>query len=368
VKTDFVTPTFQGNRFLEHSLPIEFAKDLAAYGDLVLEVAKYLYFKDHPDRKRVPKGFDDEFNLHLDRIEEGSTLPVLALVTAGMLVHVPNHNTTYFEKARDTVVEWVEQASSGQNVPNDVPPELFEYFNVFGRSLQPGESIKLSTPTRREGVLTPESRKVLALRAKNVYEDNFVINGSVSELDLDKNTFRLKVDGADPLTVPFDSSKWKLFRDALGMSLWRATVKGTGEFNRENELQKIISTEQIQVVPNYAVVSQFEELRGLRDGWCHAQSKAPNAALLEWAAGQVEESYPAELGLPLIASSPEGNLFIEWTGISKRVSAEISYPSFGCEAQSVNVNSGDETSQSFDLTHAESWNRLYEFVRSQLHE
>ena len=123
MKTDFVTPAFQGGRFAEHSLPLEFAKDLAAYGDLVMEVAKYLYFKDHPDRQRVPKGFDDEFDLHLDRIEEGSTLPVLALVAAGMLVHVPNHNTRYYEKARDTVVEWMQQTSAGQDISSEFPPD-----------------------------------------------------------------------------------------------------------------------------------------------------------------------------------------------------------------------------------------------------
>ena len=118
-------------------------------------------------------------------------------------------------------------------------------------------------------MLTPDTRKALALKAKNVYADNFIINGSVTELDLDKHTFRLRVDGAEPLVVPFNASEWKHFKDALGMSLWRATVKGTGEFNREHQLQKIISTEQIQVVPNHVVVSQFDELRALTDGWCH---------------------------------------------------------------------------------------------------
>ena len=97
-------------------------------------------------------------------------------------------------------------------------------------------------------------------------------------------------------------------------------------------------------------------------------SKAPNSALLEWASGELEQNYPADLGVPLIAASAEGNLFIEWTSDAKRVSAEISYPSFGCEAQAVDASSGVEISEQLDLSLSESWNRLYEFVRSHLHE
>ena len=366
MKSDFVKSIFEGDRFHEHTLPLEFAKDLAAYGELVLELAKRLYFKEHPTRKRVPSGFDQDFNLHLDRIEDGNTLPILALVWSGLLL--PSQNSTYFEKARDLIVDCIQSETEGRSLPSDIPIELFEYFDVFGRSLLPGEKISFHTPTQKIATLTPENRRSLALKAKEFYLDSFIINGSVTELDLDKQTFRLKVDNSEAITVPFKEWSWKEVKNALGMQLWRATVKGVASYDRHNELKKIETVDSIEVLPNHLVVSQIEELEKLEDGWCHQLSKAPNRALLDWATGQLESSYPAELGVPMIGASAEGNLFIEWAGMKTRVSAELFYPSFRSEAQAVNIANHEMENAEFDLSLEDQWPSLYEFVRSHLNE
>lgn len=83
MKTTFLQPRFDGARFAEHTLPVEVARDLAAYETLVVELAKHLYLHDHPERQRVIRGFSAEFNLHIERVEDGSTKPVLVLGFAG---------------------------------------------------------------------------------------------------------------------------------------------------------------------------------------------------------------------------------------------------------------------------------------------
>jgi S-methylmethionine-dependent homocysteine/selenocysteine methylase len=72
MKTEFIQPRFDGARFAEHTLPLEVAKDLAAYETLVVELAKHLYLQDHPGRQRVPKGFDADFHLHLEKVDDGT--------------------------------------------------------------------------------------------------------------------------------------------------------------------------------------------------------------------------------------------------------------------------------------------------------
>ena len=46
----FIQPRFVGPRFDEHTLPLSAAKDLAAYEELIVELAKHLYLTKHDDR------------------------------------------------------------------------------------------------------------------------------------------------------------------------------------------------------------------------------------------------------------------------------------------------------------------------------
>lgn len=64
-KTDlqtFATHVLKGARFEGHSVPVSVLPDFTAYRDLVLEIARALFFRDHPDRQRVPKGFEESFD------------------------------------------------------------------------------------------------------------------------------------------------------------------------------------------------------------------------------------------------------------------------------------------------------------------
>lgn len=80
MKTDFAQPRFTGTRFDEHTLPVDVARDLAAYESLIVDLAKHLYLTNHPERQRVPKGFAANFRLDIDRIDPGSAMPNLVVV------------------------------------------------------------------------------------------------------------------------------------------------------------------------------------------------------------------------------------------------------------------------------------------------
>jgi len=73
----FLQTKFDGARFDQHTLPIEVARDLAAYESLVIDLARYLYLRDNPGRQRVPRGFDAEFHLHLQRVDVPHDSPEL---------------------------------------------------------------------------------------------------------------------------------------------------------------------------------------------------------------------------------------------------------------------------------------------------
>lgn len=85
MKIEFLQPKFDGARFNERTLPLEVVRDLAAYEELVTGLAKRLFLSEHPERQRVPKGFGADFQLHFERVDEGSARPLLSLVTTGVL-------------------------------------------------------------------------------------------------------------------------------------------------------------------------------------------------------------------------------------------------------------------------------------------
>ena len=66
------TLRFEGRRFEGHALDVENTRELLSYRALVLACAKELWRRKHPDRARLPNGFDEGFRVDFDRVDEGS--------------------------------------------------------------------------------------------------------------------------------------------------------------------------------------------------------------------------------------------------------------------------------------------------------
>ena len=131
MKTEFLKPRFAGPRSDQHTLPVEVARDLAAYEELVIEVAKHLYSQSHEGRQRVPKGFEKEFSLHLERVDDGSAKPLLSWVAAAGLLLPGGGHGPFFEQARDVIAECVQAAAEDQPLPAAFPKHLLDYFHAY---------------------------------------------------------------------------------------------------------------------------------------------------------------------------------------------------------------------------------------------
>lgn len=70
-----------GSRFGQPGMPVEVLPELAAYRELVATVARELFLRRNPGRQRVPRGFTESFQLRLERVDKGSTIPVLERVS-----------------------------------------------------------------------------------------------------------------------------------------------------------------------------------------------------------------------------------------------------------------------------------------------
>lgn len=158
MEQEFLKPKLKGERFQGATVPLELLKDFSALQEMLVEVAKWAFRKNHPNRERIPRNFAEGVDLHLTSVDEGCAILTISLVFASLFP--TSSNLTYFEQARTDIVEAI--ASVEQDRRPLLPPSLLNYFDRFGRGLRSGESISF----KREGGyanLTPDTRTQLML-------------------------------------------------------------------------------------------------------------------------------------------------------------------------------------------------------------
>jgi len=361
MKTQFIQPRFDGERFAEHTLPIEIARDLAAYETLVVELAKHLYLQEHQDKQRVPKGFAADFHLHLENIEPGSTKPMLALVVTGLLALVSS-TSTYFERARDLVSECI--AAEGSSLPSAFPKELLFHFNQMGRSLRFGESMHLPRAEMSDAVLTPERRKKLVLACDLVYEREVELMGAIEEADWGKSSFRLRLMDGNQTTVPMPDSFHHQARQYGGRNRHLVVVRGVATFDSWDRLQKVIGVESLEIQHNAELAIRFDKLAELKDGWYEGAGLAPPSEALTIIAEKFIAHYPESAPLPSIVPTQEGNLLAEWNALGDpSVDIHLSdlnacFHAFGEDAPDVE--------QDFMLSSETQWNDFFAFLNQNI--
>ncbi len=361
MKSEFLQPRFDGARFDEHTLPLEVARDLAAYEILVVELAKHLYLKDHHDRQRVPKGFTADFHLHLEKIEDGSARPLLSIVTAGALA-LGAEAGNYFQQARDLITECV-AAADGQ-LPAAFPRDLLTHFNQVGRSLLADESLALPRPGAAPAVLTPDRRKRLVLAADKVYEREIELSGSIGEADWEKSTFRLRMADGNQAIVPMPDSFHPKAREFGGRNRHQVTVKGIGTFDSWDRLQKVISVESLEIQPNYQIVARFDALSELADGWHDGAGISPDKGKLSVVSETMVGHYPERLPLPAIVPTPEGDLLFEWD-LPGDPSLDLHLDDMKADFHAFRADE-TEVEHQFSLTDEEAWEQFFAFLNENL--
>jgi hypothetical protein len=73
---------YQGARFDEGALDVDVVGWLPAYRELVLDVARSLWLSQNRQHQRLPKGFDERFQLRLSQLTRGSAVATLERNTA----------------------------------------------------------------------------------------------------------------------------------------------------------------------------------------------------------------------------------------------------------------------------------------------
>lgn len=366
----FAKPKFNGGRFTEHTLPVSVAGDLAAYEALLIDVAKHLYLTDHPERQRVPKGFTD---VHLDiaHIEDGSTIPVLALIPAVAIASQLSlfdgvtDQSRYFARARDLIAECIDAPSS--SLPISFPKKALTHFNQLGRSLRADETLELDrVNSTQPAVLTSKKRKELVLAASAVYEREVELSGYIEEADWEKSTVRLHLSDGTQVSLAMTETLREHVRQSGGNKRDCVFVKGVALYDSRERLQRITSIDSAEMVRNYELAATFDNLTQLEDAWFEGTGKAPDSIGLQDIAQIMIQFYPEKLPLPSIVPTQDGNLLFEWQtenmpSVDIDLASKIaSFHAFG--EQDIDIE------QDFSLTSNKNIDEFFAFLSEHIQE
>ncbi len=356
-RTPFIQPRFVGPRFEGHSLPLSAAKDLAAYEDLVLELAKHLYKERNPGRARIPKGFANGFSLHIERIDDGSAMPAIEARMPGMF---PEALPPEIIEAKD-LINSVIATEAGQPFPTDFPRNLYSYFNRIGRSLEEGEQIEWlpDSPTNKT-VLTPTKRKRLVLANRETYEAEAHALGVVEELNSKNKTGTLRTQDHDTLPFSYDDPFFAELKESLGSKTTHVRVKGIGVFDGNDRLCSVTEIEQLESLPHYALVSAIDALADLPAGWLEGQGVAPGGENLNWLSNEVGRTFPDSLTYPSVVPTEEGHVIFEWILPHARIELEVNFSEDQLELYATNLNTKQFTERSFGKG---QWSEAFAAIR-----
>lgn len=360
MQQDFLKPLLTGQRFNEHSIPLELLKDFAALEEMLIAVAKWQYLEDYPERKRVLRNFSSGLELRLAQVEEGSAIAAIVLSFSTL---VAPHNTTYFERARGQIVEAIASAAEGRQP--QLPQHFLAYFDRVGRGLRDDESMTFDRGSATPARLTPSVRKRLIESAHiSEWTDEVMLRGRVCEFDAGRGSFELELRDGSKVTAPLHEQHRSAVLDALKSYPDNEfiLVQAIALKDRGSKLKAIQTVEQISELDPLDVAFRLDDLAQLKNGWLNGKGQGFDRAHLSRLATQFDRHYPDELPLPHLYPTAEGGVQAEWSLGDWEISLEIDVESLKSRFQAFNIASREDTESTLDLLLEADWRILSDQV------
>lgn len=358
-------------------MPVSILEDFTALEELIIEVAKGIYIKENPNRRRVPKGFSESIYLKLTGIEEGSSIPKLiiaSVVAMNSALPIDNLDSfTYFEKAKDKIISIIKTVNIGE-VVNDEDQKYLSYFNKIGKNLLDDEFIDfgydIETNSSSNAVLNKNTRKKLLLsrEQKVEYSDKIKLFALIPTINQNENKFSIDSDeGIIECELKDEILSTVLIAVTEYKSKTFISLKGTGIYNWNDKLVRIEDIESIDILDNCDVSLRLNELSKLKSNWYNGEGRTLNKSKLSNFGNIFNSYYNSKLPLPAIFPTLEGNIQLEWKNGNKNIVLDINIDSLESNFFYYDdFNDNDEIEQTIILSSQENWSILNSLIEENI--
>jgi hypothetical protein len=361
-RQDFLKPILHGERFRDHTVPLEILKDFSALEEMLVEVAKWKFKQEYPGRERIQRNFANGIELQLAGVEDGSARLAIVLAFSSSLLFPPD-NIKYFEQARTEIVNAI--ARSAEDHPQELPSRYLSYFDRFGRGLRSGESIDFP---RENGTvsLNPDIRKKLIRSAQvEFWTEETALRAKVYEADLAHDSFEFELSDGTRAKAPLDDKYQDAVLDAMKgyHDDVFVLIQGVVRRDRADRLKGFESIEHVTPLDRLDVTLRLEKMAAIGNGWLDGKGVAPDKNKLVWLAEQFDAHFDDNLPLPFLYPTAEGGVQAEWTLNNNEVSLEIDLENMQAEYQALNLKDDTCSELTFSLANQDGWNQLNELLK-----
>lgn len=250
-----VRVAFGGERFSGHAVPVDSMRELASFKALVLEVGRWLFYRQHPRAGRLPNNFEDDFGLACRTIEEGSAVfPMEPEAAPAGFDEVEDRivgSTGYLERSIAVVIAAANAANSGSPLPAEFPRSAVEKVEAFGATLRSDEwfGIEAARPEPVFCRYTPTTRETLMTYNWQSYEDDVDLVGPVLAADVRRGLFTMSAGGKTFVPADLEPEYEDTVLTALkGHAAQNLHIVGRGLFEGDGTLKRIARIQALELV------------------------------------------------------------------------------------------------------------------------
>ena len=275
---------YVGVRFNGARIPLDVLPDLSAVRDLVIALAKARWLKAHPERQRLPRGFNHSVAFDLIAIKEGSARPQLKWDRQGATEKAPD---LVDEIGRLLAVSYNDaanlflRAATGRLATN-LPADQLNALNRFGVSLRSDEKIEFVNQNDDNGdviYIDLERRKRLLTSFGEEYPSNYRSSG-VLVTSSSSGSGYIEVETTDhgvlKIQVPADIVV-KHYDGNMGSEVQFDLVlilDGNDNIRRVENCLDVTIVESSDTPEFIAAMSAINEFRSLKAGWLDGNGEA----------------------------------------------------------------------------------------------
>lgn len=232
-----------GGRYeIRGALPVSAAVELQQYERLIQDVARALFLRDNPDRRRTSGGFKELGTLFLTNVEDGSAIPVLERVRTEEDALFEGRD--YAEEARRLINQAFDKVASADALLPAFPTNCLASLSKLGKTMQEDERFEFGDVPGEDPV---------------AFLDTQVRQSLQSLASLDKIEVELSLIGfvtgvqSDP--QGFD------FRSAAGAARHSGTYSDVSVFD---ELSSVLGYQNLAPLTHLTVIAERTEDGSIR--------------------------------------------------------------------------------------------------------
>jgi hypothetical protein len=336
---------FDGGRYVKPGFPLETAGELATYQKLLIEVAKQVWLEGHPDRERVPKGFEEALELRLTRVERGSVIPYTVMGV--------NDVTDFVARVRETIRNVFAFVVDKEILPFDLRDGVRDAAKRFGMSLRDDEALYVRSPAGVEVKYTQAIRaQMIANEEAGEVERDGVLPGKVVEVEPDSQSFKIELHDGRRVSARFSNPEmWQTIVGFLSPSVLGDTVRFHARYV-ESTAGEVVRVEDVTDVEEFLDAGspwtpRFLELLQLRTGWFDGGGEAVALPAIEYAREVLWRATEKDIELPSIFPTPAGGVQLELLSGTRHLELTIS-PDLLVEGYVVDSSNGEDDEAALD--------------------